>query len=264
MPNLNRDSTSIHYERRGSGSAIVFLHSFLSDNTHFRHQISALEKTHLVLAIDTRGHGRSSAATEKFTIYDLLDDAIAVLDAEGVGSAVWVGHSLGGFVAMRAALNHPERVSGLVLIGTEAGSQSLQKRAQDLGLKWVLRTFGPQFISPLIAKTMFGKTTQRVNPALVRSYRESFADMQVGSICHCIDAVGRRDDVLSRLREIQCPTLVVVGDEDIPLPPSKSRMIATRVHGASLTIIVGAGHLCPVEKPVEVTAMLLSFVGELQ
>ncbi len=263
MVTLVRAGTQIFYEASGAGPVVVFIHSFLCDGALFKHQVDALQQTHRVLNVDIRGHGRSGESESPFTLYDLVDDVIAVLDAEGVSSAIWVGLSIGGFIALRAALTKPDRVRALVLIDTEAGPQSTGKKLQDVALQFGLKTLGPRFIVPGIVTVLFGKTTQKTQPALVDEYRQRFVAMRVKSICTCIDAVMRRDDLLGRLGEIRCPTLVIVGDEDLPLPIQKSQRIADGIGGAELVVVPRAGHLSAVEQPQAVNVALTGFLARL-
>jgi len=252
----------IHCEVTGAGSAIVFIHGFLCDTTLFSHQVATLEHSYRVLNIDIRGHGRSDSVDSPFTLYDLVDDVINVLDAQGVTNAIWVGLSMGGFVALRAAITRPDRVRALVLMGTEAGSQSPGKQLQDSALKWGLKILGPRLIVPSMVSIFLGKTTRKVNPVLFSAYRQLFLGMRVASICHCIDAVTHRDELLGRLSEIRCPTLVIAGDEDIAIPATKSRLMANGIAGAKLVVIHGAGHLCAAERPQAVNEAMSRFLTD--
>jgi 3-oxoadipate enol-lactonase len=180
-----------------------------------------------------------------------------------VPEAVWLGLSMGGFVAMRAALCKPERVRALVLLDTEAGAQSRKKRVQDLALKLLLKTLGPRAGVPAILAAMLGKTTMCSQPALVAEYRQKFLAMRVDSICMSIDAVMRRDDLIAHLGDLSRPTLVLVGEEDRPLPVEMARLICVGIPGAILGVVEGAGHLSAIEQPVAVNEAILAFVKRL-
>ena len=263
MPTVTSGSTMIHYEVSGSGPAIALTHSFLCDGSLFKHQVASLARTHRVLNIDIRGHGRSGPSESPFSIYDLVDDVAAVLDAEGVSSAIWMGLSIGGFLSLRAALTKPDRVRALVLIDTDAGPESAWKKLKYGALKWGLKTLGPRLIVPSLMPIFLGKTTLRTRPAICDEYRQRFLEMRVDSIRPGIDAITQRDDLLGRLGEIRCPTLVIVGDEDQPLPVQKSQRIADGIRGAELVVIPGAGHLSSVEHPQAVTDALSRFLTRL-
>src|SRR3972149_956215 len=160
MATATRNGITLHYEVSGSGPAIVLTHSFLCDDSLFTHQVAALERTHRVINIDLRGHGRSGPSESPYTIYDLVDDVVAVLDAEGVASAIWMGLSIGGFLSLRAALTRPERVRALVLIDADAGPETAWKKLKYTAMKWGLQTVGPRVVVPAGMPIMLGRTTR--------------------------------------------------------------------------------------------------------
>lgn len=260
---LNGENVSTHYEVSGAGPAIVLTHSFLCDGALFAHQVAALERTHRVINIDLRGHGRSGPSDSPFDIYDLVDDVIAVLDAEGVERAVWMGLSIGGFLSLRAALTVPDRVRALVLMDSDAGPESIWKKFKYSAMKLGLKTIGPRFIVPAVMPIMFGETTMRSRPEIREEYHRRFLELRVPSISHGIDAITGRDDILGRLKEITCPTLVLAGEEDRALPAWKSRRLADGIRGAELLVIPAAGHLSAVEQPEAVTDAIVGFLARL-
>ncbi|MGR9046950.1 MAG: alpha/beta fold hydrolase [Gammaproteobacteria bacterium] len=264
MANITRDGISLYYEVSGSGSPIVLTHSFLCDGSLFKFQVAALEQTHRVINVDLRGHGRSGASELPYTVYDLVDDVVAVLDHEKVESAIWMGLSIGGFLSLRAALIHPERVSALVLIDTDAGPESPWNRLKYTAMKGWLKAFGPRFIVPVVMPIMFGKTTLRSRTELCTQYYQRILNVRIKSTCAGIDAITRRDDCVARLSDISVPTLVVVGEEDKPLPLWKSRRIVDGIHGAEFVRIPEAGHLSAIENPAPVTEAVTRFLSKLQ
>jgi 3-oxoadipate enol-lactonase len=259
MVSRPKDS-SIYYSVAGSGPVLVFVHSFLCDGELFRSQVEFLQNRYRIINVDIRGHGRSRADESLFSMDDLVQDVLTVLDAEDVKEAIWVGMSIGGFVAMRAAVYQPSRVLGLVLIGTEAGSQSFTKKILDVALKTSLRLLGPKVVVPFLMPTFLGETTRKNNPALVDEYGLIFRRMRVGSICAIIHCVTGREDLTQNLSKIKAPTLVIVGEEDVPMPVSIAKAMAKRISRAELAVIAGAGHLCTVEKPEAVNQALARFL----
>lgn len=263
MATATRNGMTLYYEASGSGPPIVLTHSFLCDGSLFERQTPALERTCRVINVDLRGHGRSGPSEAPFTVYDLVEDVEAVLDAEGAASAVWMGLSVGGFLSLRAALTRPERVRALVLVGTDAGAETGWKRLKYTVMKWGLRILGPRFLVPAVMPIMFGRTTRRSRRELYEDYYQRFLNVRVKSVCRGIDAITGRDDIVSRLGEINVPTLVVVGEEDEALPPWKARRIADGIPGAQLVVIPQAGHLSVIENPGPVTDAVTRFVSEV-
>lgn len=264
MRQVERGSTTVSYNVVGDGPAIVMTHSFLFDHGMWRHQIPVLtERGWRVIAIDMRGHGNSGTSREPFGVYDVMDDTLAVLDAEGVDDAVWVGNSIGGFLSLRAALRHPQRVRALIIVDSDAGAERTGKRLQYRALAFGISTFGWRSVLSQIKPIMFGPTTRREDPNLVDEWSTKFQQLDRPSIVQGIKAITGRDDLLPLLGDISAPTLVVVGEEDKPLPPSRARLISEGIPNAELEIIEEAGHLSPLEQPERFNTALVTFLDGL-
>jgi pimeloyl-ACP methyl ester carboxylesterase len=264
MPEIDREGLRIYYEEHGSGVPVVLGHSFLCSGEMWAPQVGPLAETARVINIDLRGHGRSGRIESSFTLYDLVADVVAVLDQLGVERAVWAGLSIGGMVALRAALSVPDRVAALILLDAHAGAEAALKRLKYRAMGLGARLLGIRPFVPTILPLMFGATTRRTNATLVTSWKEKFDSVDVPSTLRCLDALMRRDSVLERLREIDVPTLVIVGEEDVSLPPACSEQIAAGVTGAGLLRVPKAGHLSTLEQPEAVTQAMLGFLGDLR
>jgi len=260
MPFAENQGLSIYYEDVGSGPAVVLGHSFLCSGLMWREQVPALSRRFRVVNADLRGHGRSGQVAQPFSLYDAVTDVLAVLDGLGIDRAVWCGLSIGGMVALRAALSCPERVSGLVLLDTDAGHESAMLKLKNRAMGAGARVVGMTPFVPSIARLMFGATTRRGNPALVRAWKEQFSALHVPSILHALEALMQRDSVLPRLDRIAVPALVLVGDEDRSLPPAKSRRLHAGLRDSTLVQIPRAGHLSALERPKEVNDAILRFL----
>ncbi len=247
----------------GAGPALLLGHSFLCSGAMWRAQVASLERRYRIVTPDLRGHGASAPTTTPFTLYDAVGDALAILDHLQVARAVWIGLSIGGMVALRAALRHPDRVAGLVLLDSDAGEETgwhrLRYRAMALGV----RSIGMRPFLPSIVRLMFGATTHREQAALVREWRDRMAAQDVPSMLRGLEALLGRDSVLGQLGEITAPTLILAGAEDRALPPAVSRRIHERLPGSRFQEIAGAGHLAALERPEAVNHAILDFLGSL-
>ncbi len=263
MPTIAHRGIDLFFDDTGTGPAIVLGHSFLCSGSMWREQVPTLSRTHRVLNVDLRGHGRSGPVEGAFTIHDAVDDVIAVLDHARIDMAVWCGLSIGGMVALRAALTRPERVRALVLMDTDAGADTtlrkLRFRAMGLGVRLV----GIRPFLPAITRLMFGATTRRRNSTLVDSWARDAAHVHVPSALQVLDSLMRRDAVVERLHEIRAPALVLVGAEDRSLPPKLSERIHAGLGDSRLVVVPDAGHLSALEQPARVNAALLEFLDGL-
>lgn len=264
MAEVSRHATTIHYEVVGEGPTIVLLHSFLCDRTMWRHQVPPLVTAGWqVVNVDMRGHGLSGPALQPFSIYDLADDVVAVLDDVGVERAVWCGLSIGGMTALRAVLGHRDRVRALVLADSDGGAEDAVGKARNLAFAVTQRAVGQR---PLLAtpdRLFLSATTRRDRPELVEELHVRWVSNHRPSMSNAIRALNKRDDVLPMLLEVDVPTLVVVGSEDEGLPPDRSKRLADTLPNARLVRIDGAGHLSCLEHPLECNTALLGFLDDL-
>jgi 3-oxoadipate enol-lactonase len=194
---------------------------------------AALAERARVARYDQRGHGESTAPPGPTRREDLAADTVAVLDALEIERAVLVGHSLGGIVAMTAALEYPTRVAGLVLIGT--ASQCSEKVA---GWYERIARAGERDGNAGLARAIYGERSDR-----------RVAGEAVG-IAHVTRAlVSLFDDPLTpRLGEIHCPVRLLVGEKD-PMGPKASRIIREKLVDATLELVPERGHWLHVEVP---------------
>jgi len=263
MPEISRNGVRICFDDVGSGPPVVLGHSLLCSGEMWGPQLPVLAESYRVINVDQRGHGRSGHLTEPFDLYEMVADVVAVLDELGIDQAVWAGLSIGGMVAMRAAISVPNRVSGLILVDTHAGAETGYKKFKYRAMGAGAKLLGTRPFLPAIVPLMFGPTTRRLQPDLVDDWRERFAAIHLPSLNLTVDALARRDNVIEKIGEMRIPTLGIVGDEDASLPEAYSREIAAAIPGASLVIVKGAGHLSSLEQPDAVTDAMMTFLDEL-
>jgi pimeloyl-ACP methyl ester carboxylesterase len=260
MPVVENNGVRIFFEDVGAGPPVVLGHSFLCSGEMWKHQIEPLAERHRVINVDHRGHGRSGGLTEPFDLYDMVGDVTAVLDHLEVERAVWAGLSIGGMVAMRAAIVVPERVAGLILVDTDAGAETSYKKLKYRAMRFGARIFGMRPFLPGVIPLMFGATTRREKPELVNDWGEKFVAVDKPSIFLTLSALMRRDSVIDKLSGVQVPALVIVGSEDVSLPVEYAQKIATAIPGASLVVVPESGHLSSLEQPEAVTGAMVEFL----
>lgn len=263
MPTVEHDGISIYFEDSGRGLPIVLGHSFLCSGEMWAAQVPRLAERFRVVNIDLRGHGRSGHLSTPCDLYDMVRDVVAVLDSLDLKDAIWAGLSIGGMVAMRAALTVPDRVRALILADTHAGRETTFKKFKYRVLNAGAKTIGIKPFLPAVLPLMFGTTTRRERPDVVASWAEKFKAVHMPSIGVTLEALVQRDSVVDRLPHIRVPTLVIVGSEDASLPVSCSREISGAVADSDLVIVPGAGHLSALEQPEAVTGAMLAFVDRL-
>lgn len=260
MPHIEHQGQRVFFEDLGAGPAIVLGHSFLCSGEMWRQQVPRLAESRRVINIDFRGHGNSGAVRQPFTLYDLVNDVVAVLDHLEIDRAVWAGLSIGGMVALRAAIRAPERVSALILLDTDAGSEPKLAATKYRAMGWGAGLLGMRPFLPAVVPRMFGATTRRERPDLVGEWKEHFGAVDVPSMRYTLGALMGRDSILDRLPQIDVPTLVIVGEEDAALPQRCSNAIAAGIAQARYRSLPRCGHLSALEHPETVTEWMLDFL----
>ena len=263
MPQVTGRGTRLYYEDTGTGPVMLLSHSWWCDGRQWPQVPALVDAGYRVLNLDNRGHGRSGPQREPFTIWDMADDLIAVLDDAGVGEAILVGLSIGGMAGMRAAVRYPDRVRALVLADTGAAAQGIVNKVKITMLSPAWRTPARRLIASQVVDVLFGSTARRDQPELVATWRARFLAQDPASMMTIGRALVSRDDVTDRLTEIQVPTLVIVGDQDVDPGVAASVALAARIPGAQFVALPDTGHLSALEQPDAVTAALLHFADAL-
>ena len=254
-----------NYELSGPEGApvVVLSHSLGSNLSMWDFQLSALEPHYRVFRYDTRGHGGSQTTSGEsmpgaYTLDELGDDALALLDALGLEQVHWVGLSMGGMIGQNVVLRQPERFLSLSLCDTMA---QLPSAAQSI---WQERisTARNKGMEALVEPTMerwFTALYRDEDPAGLKLIRQYFLNTSIDGYIGCSEAI-RQLDYLDRLQEISIPTLIVVGEQDSGTPVSASQAMHERIKGSHLEIIPNAAHLSNVEQSEEFNRILSNFL----
>ena len=256
MPYTTTTGGRIYWKLEGRDDAppLVLLNSIGTDMDLWDAALPALRREHLVLRIDTLGHGASEVLQRDITLADLADDVAAVMDAAELRHAAIAGVSLGGMIAMELALAQPARVTRLALICTSATMDSAAwsdrvAKVRAEGMASIVNLAMGRFLSPEF---------NSAEPAMAATVRRQLLTMDSAGYAACAAAI--RDMALhSRLGEITCPTLVVTGDRDTSTPfEGHGEHLLREIPGAG-HVALAAAHLAPLEAPKALAAALLSF-----
>ena len=259
---LELADTTLHYEDTGgTGDTVAFMHGLLWSTALFAPQIAALRGTYRCVAWDHRGQGNSASDWRHTIDMELAwQDAVAVLERVCGGTPVHLcGLSMGGFVAMRMAARRPDLVKSLVLMETSADPEPRENVTKYRLLSAVARTPARRLIASQVLPIMFGRTIvgDAARAGELAKYGEAM--LARSDSWRATNGVIDRAGIYGELGRITCPTLVVVGDEDVATVPAKAERIAGAIRGARLVRIPRAGHSSPVEEPAAVTAALRDF-----
>jgi 3-oxoadipate enol-lactonase len=263
LPEFEHRGWRLFFEDRGQGPPLLLIHGLFMDHTMLDPLADALSGRYRVITPDLRGHGRSEHRAEERTLWDVMEDQVALLDALGIERAVWGGASVAGPVALRAALRHPDRVAGLILISTQAGPEHATR--EPAYEAWAARVAEQGWTEDALqgsAATNFGKSAPE---ALRRRWMERWRAQPVDDVREIMRSLTRRESLLGRLSEVQVPALVLYGEEDgLALQPSEvEQMISALPQVFDFVRIAGAGHSPTLEQPEATTAAVERFLGSL-
>ncbi len=255
------------YEERGASKrpgdpAILLLHALLFDGRMWKGQVEALSALGRVVVVDGPGHGRSEAPP-RFSLEDQADALLDVYAELRVERAVLVGLSWGGMVAMRMALQHPEKVKALALLDALADAAPARQRVRYRLAIAFMRRFGfpPAVVERDVLPLMFSRAYIEAEGPSARSYMRAMAGFERDGLARAMLAVFvKRTAVDGKLGRVRAPTLVLCGSKDRMSPLAKSEAIARGIPGAKLVVLAGAGHMSAIEQPVAVNEQLVPFV----
>jgi pimeloyl-ACP methyl ester carboxylesterase len=239
----------------GEGVPLVLLHAGVADRRGWREVAERL--TAPVIAYDRRGHGETPPSAEPFTH---LDDLVAVLDATVDGPAWLVGNSMGGALALDAALTVPERVAGLVLIAPAINGQPEPDELDPDTMRIAEQLEAAHDVDELARLHAWLWLDGPAGPeGRVRGpARELALAMNERILRNDVpEDVGEGDvDAWSRLEEVRVPTTVIWGDRDVPFGIATCAALVARVPDARGHVLPGAAHLPSLEQPAELAAAI--------
>lgn len=228
---------------------LLLIHGAGGTHLHWPPEIRRM-KAVTVYAVDLPGHGQSKGKASD-SIEEYARCLRAWMDALDIKKVIPVGHSMGGAIAQTMALEMPERVAGLVLVGTGG---RLRVHPQILELTADAERY-PQAVD-LITQWAF---SEHADQRLLDLGKARYADARPESI-HADFMACDHFDMMERLAEITVPVLVVCGGEDRLTPPKYSQHLAQKIPNSSLVLVENAGHMVMLEKPAEVAAELSRFI----
>jgi pimeloyl-ACP methyl ester carboxylesterase len=261
MPIHQINGQWINYEDTGGRDApVVLAHGLLMDHEMFAPQIEIPGAACRVITWDARCHGQTESTDDPFTYWDLADDLRGLLDHLGIERAVIGGMSQGGFVAMRFALKYPERVSALILLGTQAGVEDPEKVAtyQVMLDVWEAEGLNDQ-LADTIASIILGNDWSGRQPWIAK-WRQTPRSL----LRQAFQTLVGREDIHGRLGEIKAPALVIHGTADAAIDMELAQRLCSELANCrQLIAIEGGGHACNLTHPEPVNRAVQQFMGEL-
>ncbi|MGW1373613.1 alpha/beta fold hydrolase [Streptomyces sp. NPDC002446] len=262
-----REGVELYYESSGEGTAITALNNFFITSPFWREYTGELAQNHRVLSYDLCNHGASSRVEHEPTWAEHAADVIGLLDALEIESTYLIGTSASTQLARDVALQYPDRVRGLVLAGPALSLRGMRRHRQ-LQRAWLLtlKSHGVAALyNHMYPEVISGDMNEESGTPGFLGLRESFLAMNtVEELTNGLNLALQGETSPELLSRIDVPTLVVLGDDDILLSPTRGQELADLFPKGRLELMPKAGHVPFLDDPEGFQAIVRKFIEEAE
>lgn len=242
----------------GEGVPILWIHGFPFASSIYENQLTIRNARHVMPDLPGFGQSRPDGGEMTMDAYARL--MIGLLDHRGIDRAVVAGLSMGGYIAFAMARIAPERMRGLILLDTRETADTDEGRK---GRYEMIEKVNQEGTKPVVDAMLPKMLTPRAPRDIRDRVREIMSSASPEGVIAALHAMATRPDSTPLLKEIQVPTLIVVGEEDPITPPADSERMAAAIADARLVRVSGAAHAANVEKAAEVNRAITMFLGNV-
>ena len=257
------DAGETAWELHGSGPMVALIHGFGLNRAMWQWQLPALTPHFGVLTYDLFGHGESAPPTGRPDLAMFSGQLLRLMDRCGIERAAVVGFSLGGMIARRFALDHPDRLSALAILHsahdrTPAEREAVRRRVRHT------REHGPAANVDSALERWFTPAFRAADPELIDLVRTWITNNDPAIFARIYRVLAEDDaEIVEGLERIACPTLVMTGEDDPGNTPAMSKAMAELIPGARLVILSGLRHMALAESPAAISEPLCAFLREV-
>lgn len=257
----------LNYKIMGSGEPVFFVHSYLWDNDMWKYQVEEFAKEYKCIFIELWGHGSSGLleGSGKYPLEELSDDIINVADELNIDRFNFVGLSVGGMIGCHLGVKYSNRLKKLVIMDSYIGEEPKQSQTLYFNMLDTIEKIGyiPKELANQIAPMFFSIKERTNKGALYTEFRDKLINMKKENV-HTVVALGKgifdRESLIDRLSEVEVPTLIMAGTEDMPRPLYESEEMHKLIKNSLLVPIKNAGHISVVENPTDINKAILKFL----
>lgn len=253
---------TLQYTEQGDpdGTPVIFLHGYPDSLVSFQPTIACLPPAIRAIAPTQRGHGDSSRPATGYAMSDFATDLVAFMDALDIPKAILAGHSMGSLIAPRTAIDYPERVMGMVLIG--AFYQPLCSMPDLIELRELMETFSdpvdPEFAREFQLSTIHGPVDEGFFETLISESLKLPA-----FVLRAVFDGLLQEDLTGQIAQAAAPTLIIWGERDAMSPLGDQHALVAAMPEARLLTYPGTGHSVQWEQPDRVAGDIAAFVQSL-
>jgi len=259
MPTIDGNGVSLFYTDQGRGDVVLLIHGLGSSSADWELQLPVLTPGYRVIAVDLRGHGQSSKPAGPYSLEMFAGDVAALIEVLDIGPCHVVGLSLGAMTTLELAATRPDLVRSAVVVN--AGPDFIPRTLKERAMVWqrltLVRTLGLRKLGQLVADRTLPDEDQA---ELRERVAEVIADNDKAAYLASMRAIVGWS-VVDRLDQITSPMLVVASELDYT-PVESKQPIVDEAQDARLTVVAGARHLLPIERPDEFNKILTIFLAD--
>jgi len=264
--NITVNNIKVSYNDEGLNEApvIIFIHGFPLNKSMWDNQIEKLKDNYRVIAYDIRGHGNTEVGTIDFSIDLFVKDLLSFMDALKIEKSIICGLSMGGYIALNAIENHPERFTALILSDTNCTADAPEAKEKRMKTIESIKENGVEKLANDLLPNLFAPESFITNSKEIVAVKEMIVNTSKESLYKSLHALANRKETCRKLAEIKVPVLILVGKEDKITPVEAAKAMHEKIDIALLSIIGGAGHLSNLENPEEFNSQLIKFLNVLK
>ncbi len=242
------------------GVPVIFIHGFPFNKVTWEDQLDLLKDDYRVLAYDVRGHGDSNPGVEQFSIQQFVSDLFLFMDALYIKKAFVCGLSMGGYIALKAIQQDPDRIAGLILCDTQCAADTEEgKKKRSETIQAVQANGLKQYTEDSVEK-LFSKTSLAEKKDIVSRIEGAILHTPVETITKTLLALAERAETCSSLHLIKIPVLIMVGEEDQITTPEAARKLHALIAHSELHVLEKAGHVSNLEATEKFNMHLQTFL----
>lgn len=265
MPLVAVNGAQLFYEEQGTGlQTVFFAHGLALSGRMFHHQVLALRDRFRCITMDFRGQGRSEVTDFGYSLANLTQDVVRLIQRLDDQPCHFVGLSMGGFVGLRIALERPELLRTLTLLNTGARAEPLAAKLRYNAMIAGSRLLGLRPFAGMAMRRLFGRSFLRdpVRADERKRWRNQVIEQDRLGLTRAARGVITRRDISDRLAEITTPTLIISGAEDVAQPPELGRELQRSIPAARHVVLPNVGHASCLEAPERVNELLRDFLAD--
>lgn len=257
---LTINSLSVHTFGESYNQPVVFVHGFPFDHSIWEFQIEALKDKYYCVAYDVRGLGESYVGDGQYTMEAYVDDLFSVINELSLPKPIVCGHSMGGYIVLRAVEKRQDKFGGLILCGTKSeADDNAAKLKRAAGIDQINTEGLIKFVDPFVTNC-FAEDTVKENEKLFLNTLFKAHKSDPAGVKGALIALVSRTDTTPFLPHIKIPTLVLCGSFDKICPPPLMRTLSEKIPHSEFAVIPQAGHMSALENPGCVNDLIISFL----